>query len=129
MKNIERTEVQKKIASTLGDCGTCHLCPFTVDEKICRDHKEWPCSKTIYEWFQQEYFEPHHWEPWELEAMRNIPKRIVYLERRHDELLPRALQKEDCYSDHGICTQINFPSLKNEKIDIDAELERNGMHR
>ena len=65
MKNIERTEVQKKIASTLGDCGTCHLCPFTVDEKICRDHKEWPCSKT----------------------------------------------------------------MKNEKIDIDAELERNGMHR
>ena len=127
MKNIERPEVQKSIAF---DVATCFantgesLIAHAMDNKESR-----VLPSKVLQWLNSEYTEPHKWEPWELEAMRNIPKRIVYLERRHDTSLPRALQKEDCYSDHGICTQINFPSLKNEKIDIDAELERNGMHR
>lgn len=126
MKNIERPEVQEKIALNLGNYGTCALCPFTVDEKICRDHKEWPCSKTIYDWFQQEYDESHHWEPWELEAMRNIKDVYKYIKR--DEYYGIALSKE---GNTGILyPQLNFPSIKiNETIDIDAELERNGMHR
>jgi hypothetical protein len=63
--------------------------------------------------YTNEYVEPHHWEPWELEAMRNIPKRIVYLERRKDNKLPRALQKEDCYSDHGIFVFQTILSIRN----------------
>jgi hypothetical protein len=135
MKNIDNDDVQNTILSILDGHG-CGLCPMRIcgdksDYEHC-DEKYSTCRQALYEWFQKEYIEPkepHNWEPWELEAMRNIPKRIVYLERRHDTSLPRALQKDDCYADHGICTQINFPSLKNEKINIDAELERNGMHR
>ena len=124
MKNIERPEVREFISSIL-------YCIYSYENKKMTElgfHGNRD-RENISDWLNSKYVEPHKWEPWELEAMRNIPKRIVYLERRHDTSLPRALQKEDCYSDHGICTQINFPSLKNEKIDIDAELERNGMHR
>ena len=124
MKNIERPEVQERIASALGDYGTCDLCPFTVDEKICRDHKEWPCSKTIYEWFQQEYFEPHHWEPWELEVMKRFPKYITGLYNSDTETIVLVNGEKTNF------ITVDFPSLKlHETIDIDAELERNGMHR
>ena len=123
MKNIERPEVIKRFAYNI------YNGYLTLDLEQFGFPNTSSSEDEILQWLNAEYVEPHKWEPWELEAMRNIPKRIVYLERRKDNKLPRALQKEDCYSDHGICTQINFPSLKNEKIDIDAELERNGMHR
>jgi hypothetical protein len=122
MKNIERPEIQELISRYLEEHD------FSLYEKLAELGMPNYCDSRL-DWFNQEYVEPHHWELWELEAMRNIPKRIVYLERRHDTALPRALQKDDCYTDHGVCTQINFPSLKNEKIDIDEELERNGMKR
>lgn len=124
MKNIERTEVQKKIASTLGDCGTCHLCPFTSDKKICKEHKDWSCSKTIYEWFQQEYIEPHKWEPWELEVMKRFPKYITGLYNSDTETIVLVKGEKTNF------ITVDFPSLKlHEAIEVDAELERNGMHR
>ena len=128
MKNIERPEANEVFFELLIGVKDRNRAILELKKLGLKSQEGIVSNYDLWKWLEEEY-EPHKWEPWELEAMRNIPKRIVYLERRHDTSLPRALQKDDCYADHGICTQINFPSLKNEKIDIDAELERNGMHR
>ena len=64
-------------------------------------------------WFNSEYVEPHKWEQWELEALSHINKNLTTITK-----------------DSNACQFMNFPSMKEKEIiNIDEELERNGMHR
>ena len=70
--------------------------------------------------------EPHHWEPWELEAMKKVDKSFILMSKqitgyvyfsKNENSIPKYIP-------------INFVNLKiGETVNIDEELERNGMHR
>ena len=124
MKNIERPEVQKSIAF---DVATCFantgesLIAHAMNNKESRI-----LPSKVFKWLNSEYTEPHKWEPWELEAMRNIKNTYKYMTRTEHSGI--ALSKEG--NNEIFYLQLNFPSIKlHETIDIDAELERNGMKR
>jgi len=128
MKNIERPEVIRAFAkffrdndicsydfSNENDCDKCALLPI-CDEEITYEK--------LFQWLNSEYIEPHHWELWELEVMKRFPKYITGLYHSDTETIVLVKGEKTNF------ITVDFPSLKlHEAIEVDAELERNGMHR
>ncbi len=120
MKNIERPEV-------LSICDWQELYSMMHKEKY-KGKKDSDCfhfNDTI-NWLNEEYVEPHKWEQWELEAMKNVDKSFMFMNK---QITGYVYFYEDKNSIPKY-TPINFVNLKiGETINIDSELERNGMHR
>jgi hypothetical protein len=132
MKNIERKEVQGvAISMMLGK-----IKPYDglkEFEKLGFKTKVYSFSGDLYPymyselmtWFNSEYVEPHRWEPWELEAMKHINKCFDEIVRQNGNAWIHKSKNNDFH-----LNLIDFPSLKfGETINIDEELERNGLHR
>jgi hypothetical protein len=82
--------------------------------------------ESLKEWLLSKKVEPHHWEPWELEAMVHTSKTYFVLKRVNNKCELSA----DDYEYNHVPSDINYPSIKDgEIIYIDAELERYDMHR
>ena len=72
MKNIERTDV--RTANSFAE----------IYEIIRRENKSigYISITNFIDWLNSEYVEPpHKWEPWELEAMKHIDKKVIKLGR------------------------------------------------
>ena len=125
MKNIERPEVILPMFKFLTDksYGTAYL---------LEDLYKLGMPDDIYkraDWLDSEYVEPHKWEPWELEVLRHIPKRYLYIAKKYENVLPRLLKDEEKYSSMSDTLKLEMKSIHSEEvINIDEELERNGMH-
>ena len=124
MKNIERPEIQELISRYLEEHD------FSLYEKLAELGMPNYCDSRL-DWFNQEYVEPHKWEPWELEVLKHISK-VYSAVKKYDENGLKQIEFNG--ASQSIHLQVNwlidFPSMKEgEEIDIDAELERNGMHR
>ena len=119
MKNIEKPEVQGVILSImLGKLTTYNgikaLIKLGFHTEIVMEGDFYSyLFSDLKKWFNSEYVEPHHWEQWELEALSHINKNLTTITK-----------------DSNACQFMNFPSMKEKEIiNIDEELERNGMHR
>jgi len=122
MKNIERPEVQLPFIKLISDA---EYTSYDFYEDL--PSLGMPKSKEkVIEWLNSEYVEPHKWEPWELEAMKHIDKMISKI---HKYVNGYDFQSND--SRMCVVNLIDlFPSMKvGEEINIDEELERNGMQR
>ena len=109
MKNIERPEVQLPFIKLISDAEYTSY-DFYKDLPSLGMPKS---KEKVIEWLNSEYVGPHHWEQWELEALSHINKNLTTITK-----------------DSNACQFMNFPSMKEKEIiNIDEELERNGMHR
>ena len=119
MKNIERPEVQGVIISIMlrqngnySGMEQFKKLGFKTEHNFVGDFYSYIFSD-LKKWFNSEYIEPHHWEQWELEALSHINKNLTTITK-----------------DSNACQFMNFPSIKEgESINIDEELERNGLKR
>ncbi|MCH4182961.1 MAG: hypothetical protein LKF48_07385 [Prevotella sp.] len=129
MKNIENSETQFKLARMFCSYGSCNECPLKNKcrgaYKVENENFIQESTKMLMDWFNADYKEPHKWEHWELESMMHMRKCYKKIHRfdndfcilNDKELLLRV-------------SEISFPSMKDcELIEIDEELERNGLHR
>ena len=123
MKNIERPEVNDVFFELLIGVGDrnraiLELKKLGLKEGIVSNYDLW-------KWLEEEC-EPHKWEPWELEAMAHTGKTYFVLKRVNGKCELSA----DDYEYNHVPSDINYPTIKDgEQINIDAELERNGMKR
>jgi len=137
MKNIERPEVISLISKviTSHNCNEyeCIKCPlFDIHKSICA-RKSYKAMK----WLNSEYVEPHHWEQWELEFLKHTNKKYLWVAISGNSYVwlytdkPHKSVSTDNYIGQSYTdTQTKFDTLKqDEVINIDEELERNGMHR
>lgn len=122
MKNIERQEVILSMLKFLTDksYGT---------SMLLYDLYKFGMPEDMYKrraWLYSEYVEPHKWTKNELENMMHIDKMISKI---HKYVNGYDFQSND--SRMCVVNLIDlFPSMKvGEEINIDEELERNGMNR
>ena len=124
MKNIERPEFQAVLADAYcynTECENCYL-----GSKKCLGNSN-SARKLLIDWFNAEYKEPHHLESWELEILKHIDKKYKTISKSSNDPFVWV-----SYDDGGLSYVLSVDLLslkKDEEINIDEELERNGMHR